>query len=111
MSKQAKEKFYEFGGDEEKDPVERLRFFCSLAMNGQDWLDVEPFFDAIKQQDAEPVAYWFEYNGGAIADGQSYSSSKEAEDAWEHMIESGAGKIVALCRCASPQPTKGGKCS
>jgi hypothetical protein len=29
------------------DPVERLRFFCSLAMSGQDWLDVEPLFDAI----------------------------------------------------------------
>src|SRR6478609_6700831 len=32
---------------EEPDPVERLRFFCSLAMNAQDWLDVEPFFAAL----------------------------------------------------------------
>ena len=32
---------------EEDDPVERLRFFCSLAMNCQDWLDVEPFFDDV----------------------------------------------------------------
>lgn len=29
------------------DPIERLRFFCSCAMSGQDWLDVEPFFDAL----------------------------------------------------------------
>jgi hypothetical protein len=28
-------------------PIERLRFFCSLAMNGQDWIDVETFFDAL----------------------------------------------------------------
>ena len=34
-------------GTEETDPIERLRFFCSLAMNGRDWLDVEPFFDAL----------------------------------------------------------------
>ena len=29
------------------DPVEALRFFCSLAMSGRDWLDVEPLFDAL----------------------------------------------------------------
>src|ERR1700682_4185180 len=33
--------------DEVSDPIERLRAFCSLAMNGQDWVDVEPFFDAV----------------------------------------------------------------
>ncbi|MGP1675945.1 MAG: hypothetical protein ACTS6J_02175 [Burkholderiales bacterium] len=36
-----------------EDPVEALRFFCSVAMtghNGQDWLDSEPFFDALKQE-------------------------------------------------------------
>jgi hypothetical protein len=31
-------------------PLERLRYFCSLAMNGQDWLDVEPFFAALAAQ-------------------------------------------------------------
>lgn len=36
-------------GCNEPDAIERLRFFCSLAMTGQDWIDVEPFFDAIKQ--------------------------------------------------------------
>ncbi len=33
---------------DEQDPLERLRFFCSLAMSGQDWLDVGPFFDAVR---------------------------------------------------------------
>ena len=32
---------------EEDDPIERLRFFCSLAMNCQDWIDSEPFFDDV----------------------------------------------------------------
>ena len=45
----ALEKFVECGGWDEVDPVERLRFFCSLAMVGQDWLDVEQFIDDIKK--------------------------------------------------------------
>lgn len=44
-AKQRYDKFMVEG--EEEPPVERLRFFCSLALNGQDWIDVEPFFDAI----------------------------------------------------------------
>lgn len=49
----AKARFDRAGGHEEPDPVERLRFFCAQAMGGQDWLDVEPFFDAvIAQRDA-----------------------------------------------------------
>lgn len=47
-------RFIECEGDKEPDPVERLRFFCSLAMRGQDWLDAEQFFDALKQQ-GEPA--------------------------------------------------------
>lgn len=35
------------GETDELNPIERLRYFCSLAMDGQDWLDVEPFFDAL----------------------------------------------------------------
>ena len=31
-------------GVKEPDPVERLRFFCSIAMNGRDWIDSEQFF-------------------------------------------------------------------
>lgn len=30
-----------------ESPLERLRYFLSLALNGQDWLDVEPFLDAL----------------------------------------------------------------
>lgn len=44
---EALQRYKECGGDGESDPLERLRFYCSLAMSGQDWLDVEPFFDAL----------------------------------------------------------------
>jgi hypothetical protein len=46
--KTAKEAFDELGGREEPDPLKRLRFFCSLAMDGQDWLDLEAFLDDVK---------------------------------------------------------------
>lgn len=45
--KTALERFKACEGDQLTDPVERLRFFCSFALTGQDWLDVEPFFDAL----------------------------------------------------------------
>lgn len=35
--------------DEITDPLERLRAFCSFAMKGKDWLDVESFFDAVTE--------------------------------------------------------------
>ena len=40
------------------EPLERLRFFCSLAMNGNDWLASEVFFDdlASKLDDAYMLA-------------------------------------------------------
>ena len=38
---------------EEPEPIERLRFFLSLALTGQDWLDVEQFIDGVSQQLAE----------------------------------------------------------
>lgn len=47
-------------GSMEADPIERLRFYCSLAMSGQDWLDVEPFFDAMiadRKRRGEPIAW------------------------------------------------------
>ena len=37
----------DFNVSSEPDPVERLRFFCSVAMRHQDWLDVEQFFDDV----------------------------------------------------------------
>lgn len=37
-----------------EEPLERLRYFCSLSMPPQDWLDVEQLFDdVIAQQSAE----------------------------------------------------------
>jgi hypothetical protein len=35
--------------DDPGSPLERLRFFCSLAMRPQDWLDVAPFFAALAE--------------------------------------------------------------
>lgn len=35
-------------GEVENDPVERLRFFLSIALVNQDWLDVELFLDDVK---------------------------------------------------------------
>ncbi len=49
-------------GCTEHNPVERLRFFLSIALTGQDWLDVERFIDDLKAtsqpEKAEPVAQW-----------------------------------------------------
>ena len=33
------------------DPIERLRFFLSLSLKGQDWLDVEKFIDDLRVPD------------------------------------------------------------
>ena len=44
----AQERYDELkAGEDAMDAVDRLRFFCSLAMNGQDWIDVEPYFDGV----------------------------------------------------------------
>ena len=37
----------------EHDPIERLRFFLSFALVGQDWIDVEQFIDGVSEQLAE----------------------------------------------------------
>lgn len=54
----AMERYVKSGCDqEESDPIERLSFFCSLAFkNPQDWLDVEPFFDAVRKKASEGQA-------------------------------------------------------
>lgn len=61
VGKNAKKRFESaMKGCKETDPIERLRFYCSLAMSGQDWLDAEPFFDALvadRKRRGEPVAY------------------------------------------------------
>ena len=41
------ERFMEYEGHLENDPVERLRFFCSIAMDVQDWVDLEMFIEDI----------------------------------------------------------------
>lgn len=71
----AKEQFDELAV-EDTTPLERLRFFCSLAMSGQDWLDVEPFFadveKAVRSANEAPewhgdlLLAWCEWTGGHI---------------------------------------------
>ena len=39
--------------DKESDPVERLRFFLSLALKGQDWIDVEKLIDDVSNHIAK----------------------------------------------------------
>jgi len=55
MTKTATERFREIEQECEElkneTPIERLRFFCSLAMQGQDWLDVEQLFDELEALD------------------------------------------------------------
>lgn len=48
-SKSAMTRYKEAGGHDEPNPLERLRFFCSLAMSGQDWLDSESLFDDLSK--------------------------------------------------------------
>lgn len=38
------------------EPIERLRFFCSLTMKGQVWLDIEPFFNDVNNELAQANA-------------------------------------------------------
>lgn len=60
----AKQKYDKFMEDEtEPSALERLRFFCAQAMNGQDWLDVEPFLNALEQPAQEPVPLIKHKNG------------------------------------------------
>lgn len=51
MEKTALEKFNEFGGYDISCPLEKFRFYCSIAMNGcngRDWMDSELFFEQLQ---------------------------------------------------------------
>lgn len=57
-------KFLECGGDK-LDPVEALRFYCSLTMTGGHWFEVEKMFDKLEQrlQQEHPVS---PFNGSQV---------------------------------------------
>ncbi|MFY8038888.1 MAG: hypothetical protein ACOVN4_04385 [Bosea sp. (in: a-proteobacteria)] len=77
----ARQRFDDTGGREEPDPVERLRFFCSLAMNKQDWLDVEAFFDDV------------------LAERQKNAALEQPEqDTAVHMTHCNKGEFVGGCK-------------
>lgn len=53
----ALQRYNEFvSADDDLNALERLRAFCSFAMEGQDWLDVEPFFAAVEAERAAWLA-------------------------------------------------------
>ena len=68
-------KFRRFNGFDETNPVEQLRFFCSNAMSGDDWLDLEQFIDAVikdkedairaERESCAKVCEQFDDGGGA----------------------------------------------
>lgn len=69
----ALQRFEKLGGREEPDPIERLRLFCAQAMSGQDWFDVEPFFEDIvagnaglDAKQARPLSDWNEEDGPVL---------------------------------------------
>ena len=47
MSSSSTMKAFEQMGGNELQPLEALRFFCSLSMNGDDWIACEKLFDAL----------------------------------------------------------------
>jgi hypothetical protein len=56
------------------------------------------------EKEAEPVAWWFVYSDGSVADGQSYESKDDCVEAWSHEIESGFGKPEPFFR-RQPKPS------
>lgn len=84
-------KYHRLGVEaDEKSPVERLRAFCSFAMNGQDWLDVDPFFDALRAQPAESVEAVYQCQG---ADGRWTDQSR---DSYDYNVKHGGGPARVL---------------
>lgn len=61
---------------EDQSPLERLRFFCQLAMSGDDWVDAGHFFDSLALQvlDKVDVGPW---SAGATTDGRAYLESSD----------------------------------
>lgn len=61
---------------EEQSPLERLRFFCQLAMSGDDWVDAGHFFDSLALQVREKVDVG-PWSAGETSDGRAYLESND----------------------------------
>lgn len=90
-------RFHECGGADEKDPIERLRFFCSFATGGQDWLDLESFIadviaDREEQRQAPPANL-----GGSDAAVAAIAFALEADDGMEWLRYWNEGEFD-ICR-------------
>lgn len=71
----------------ETDPVERLRFFLSLALSNQDWIDVEQFIDGV-------TAERDELNDRPKGIAERFATLVEKKDGWyrgiiDYKIEDG----------------------
>lgn len=69
-------------GWEEHDPIERLRYFLSLALKPQDWLDVEKFLDDLNTTKKHNPNDWKFNPDGSITNlqtGETYTSSNGYE--------------------------------
>ena len=70
------------------DPIERLRFFLSLSLKGQDWLDVEKFIDDLQIPDGyKLVPIEFNITVKALLFNQKYGSPSCQK------------RVVKLCIC------------
>ena len=94
----AQQQFDDCGGSEIADPIERLRFFCCLAMDGQDWLDVEPYFNALLTTTTE----WKDHNTAQLMNELTEISVKYRD--MQQLRERIAHVIRPLADTAKPIP-------
>ena len=99
-------------------PLERLRFFCSLAMNGQDWRDAEQFFNELAAQpspapqaDSQPAPVR-EEEREAFKAAHRHLELDEVPDAWgrptfkhSHVEASWLGWIARAARAPADSVT------
>jgi hypothetical protein len=69
---------------------------CDCAAEANQF--TEGYIVAKPEPEAEPVAWWFVYSDGPVADGQSYESEDDCVEAWAYEIESGLGKAEPFFR-------------
>lgn len=103
--KTAKQRYDELDVNaDEVDPVERLRAFCSLAMKGQDWLDVEPFFNAIIDRAAAPQSGGKPFAYAPLPEYvQMIDGDKPRSTMTVCRVEGGAYQIPLYARASAPQ--------
>lgn len=100
----ARYKFLNIEG-EESCPVERLRGFLSLALSGQDWLDVEPFLDALTRP-APGVPEGWSIHTDAHGSGEYWLRDAQGTLIARHMRKETAETLASVLAAAQ---AKGGE--